>query len=203
MSQQLFKQDILFYQRFLKANGFYADILDGDWGPNTNAADKAFEEKYLQLKKEFGGFDLRSEGNIATLAPDVQELARAFMKRVLEAGHDVKIISGTRTYAQQNELFRQGRFGNAGPIVTKARGGFSNHNFGLAWDIGLFDGGQYITKDSKYKTIGALVNNRWDKLEWGGNWVNFKDYPHYEHSTIVGSVSAVRNLFELGNPYLL
>ena len=44
------------------------------------------------------------------------------MKKVLDAGINAKIISGTRTYAEQNNLFRQGRFGNPGPIVTKAKG---------------------------------------------------------------------------------
>jgi peptidoglycan L-alanyl-D-glutamate endopeptidase CwlK len=42
MSQQLFKEDVLFYQRFLKVNGFYNDTLDGIWGPNTDKADMEF-----------------------------------------------------------------------------------------------------------------------------------------------------------------
>ena len=42
MSYQFLKEDVLFYQRFLKANGFYPHRLDGSWGPKTNAADIAF-----------------------------------------------------------------------------------------------------------------------------------------------------------------
>ena len=43
MSFQLLTQDVLFYQRFLKSNGFYDDDLDGKWGPKTNKADADFQ----------------------------------------------------------------------------------------------------------------------------------------------------------------
>jgi len=115
---------------------------------------------------------------------------------------DVRIISGTRTYAEQDALFRKGRFGNPGPIVTKAKGGQSNHNFGLAWDIGLFEDGKYITKDKKYKDIAPLVLGVLLNLEWGGNWISFPDAPHYQHTALSTTVSGVRALFEQGKPYL-
>lgn len=35
MSLPHFKQDILFFQRFLKSNGFYPPKLDGIRGPKT------------------------------------------------------------------------------------------------------------------------------------------------------------------------
>ncbi|MEO8506247.1 MAG: hypothetical protein ABI593_01300 [Betaproteobacteria bacterium] len=38
----------------------------------------------------------------------------------------------------QDAPYRQGRLGNPGPRVTNARDGQSNHNFGIAWDIGIF-----------------------------------------------------------------
>ena len=89
--------------------------------------------------------------------------------------------SGTRTYAEQNTLFRQGRFGNKGPRVTNARGGQSNHNYGIAWDIGLFENGKYLTDSPLYKKAAEL--GRADGLEWGGDWTSFKDQPHYQLAT--------------------
>jgi D-alanyl-D-alanine carboxypeptidase. len=52
--------------------------------------------------------DSRTEANIATLLPEAQEWARAFMQRVLAAGIGARIISGTRTYEEQNDLYAMG-----------------------------------------------------------------------------------------------
>src|SRR3954452_13135889 len=137
MSYQLLKSDVLFYQRFLKSNGFYAGKLDGVWGSTTNKADTDFLAESESIAKQFGEFDKRSESNIITLIPKAQAEARRFLKITKEANKDVRIISGTRAYAEQDILYSQGRNGNPGPIVTKATGGQSNHNFGIAWDIGI------------------------------------------------------------------
>src|SRR5688572_8244426 len=77
-------------------------------------------------------FDERSERNLKTLLPPVQALARLFLRTVQPAmqrkGVVVRIISGTRTYAEQDALYAKGRT-RPGPKVTNAQGGFSNHNF--------------------------------------------------------------------------
>ncbi|HUQ94203.1 MAG TPA: M15 family metallopeptidase, partial [Bryobacteraceae bacterium] len=58
-------------------------------------------------------FDERTEKNIATLTPRTQLAARRFMEKAVAAmqpeGIDVRIISGTRTYAEQNALYAKGR----------------------------------------------------------------------------------------------
>jgi len=46
----------------------------------------------------------------------------------------LKLISGLRTYEEQDALYAQGRTA-PGPKVTNAPGGHSNHNFGLAFDM--------------------------------------------------------------------
>jgi RHS repeat-associated protein len=79
-------------------------------------------------------FDLRTEGNIATLLPFVQHLARQHVYQVRRIGLDMRIIDGSRTFAEQDALFAQG------PSVTRARGGESNHNFARAYDVGFFQG---------------------------------------------------------------
>ena len=121
--------------------------------------------------------DERSERTIATLLPQVQPLARALIESAAAIGIAIKIISGTRTFAEQDALYEQGRT-KAGRIVTNARGGYSNHNFGIAFDIGVFEGGRYLDESPAYKAVGALGIKL--GLEWGGNWKTIQDEPHFQ-----------------------
>ena len=121
--------------------------------------------------------DDRSEKTIATLLPEVQPYARALVNKAAGVGITIKVISGLRTYEEQNELFAQGR-DKPGRIVTKARGGYSNHNFGVAFDIGVFEGTKYLDESPKYKAVGALGTDL--GLEWGGNWKTIQDEPHFQ-----------------------
>lgn len=121
--------------------------------------------------------DARSEKCIATLHSAVQPYARALIERARSVGITIKIISGLRTYDEQNALFAQGRT-LPGAIVTNAKGGQSNHNFGIAFDIGIFEGGQYRGESPKYKVVGALGVEL--GLEWGGNWKTIRDEPHFQ-----------------------
>jgi len=201
MSSQAFKQDVLFYQRFLKSNGFYTGALDGGWGPKTAAADTAFTDKSNEIKDQGGVFDTVSENHILTLIPSAQIAAREFLSLAKASGKDIKILSGTRTYTEQNALYAKGRT-TTGPIVTKAKGGQSNHNFGLAWDIGIFENGNYIGSDKPYQSIPSIVLPQMPQLEWGGNWISIKDFPHYQIKSVSESVAIIRGLFEAGNPYV-
>ena len=92
----------------------------------------------------------------------------------------VKIICGTRTYAEQDALYAQGRTA-PGPIVTDASAGYSNHNFGIAFDIGIFNGGVYLADSPLYTKVGTL--GRAQGLEWGGEWIVFTDEPHFQLSS--------------------
>jgi peptidoglycan L-alanyl-D-glutamate endopeptidase CwlK len=124
--------------------------------------------------------DERSEKNIKTLNPKVQPLARRLIEEATAQGIHVKVICGIRTYDEQNALYAQGRT-KAGPIVTKAKGGYSNHNFATAFDIGIFsaDGKKYIDESSDYKRCGQIGESL--GLEWGGNWA-FQDEPHFQYN---------------------
>lgn len=116
--------------------------------------------------------DERSEKAIATLLPEVQPYARALVHRAADRGITIKIISGTRTYEEQDALYHQR------PPVTKARGGYSNHNFGIAFDVGVFSGAKYLAESPLYKVVGVLGTEL--GLEWGGNWKTFVDEPHFQ-----------------------
>ena len=95
---------------------------------------------------------------------------------------------GLRSWQQQDYLYSLGRtvknmdgyskdkpFGN---IVTKARGGDSWHNYGLAVDIVFKPAGAW-SWDPKlpWKKLGELAENQ--GLEWGGRW-KFVDLPHVQ-----------------------
>lgn len=199
MSQPLTREGVRFRQRFLSCCGFYTDLLDGLWGPNTEAAEQAFFGRCAAIAAAEGSFDPRTERNLLTLQCDAQQAARRSLRAIrqaMPAGTEARIISGTRTYPEQDALFRQGRFGNPGPRVTNARGGQSWHNFGLAWDIGLFRGGTYLQDDPLYEKAGD--HGKVDGVAWGGDWVGFKDRPHYQFGTAGETISAARRRFEAG-----
>jgi peptidoglycan L-alanyl-D-glutamate endopeptidase CwlK len=99
-----------------------------------------------------------------------------------------------RTFAEQNALFAQGRTrlfdanGKRLGVVTKARGGQSIHNYGLALDIVLIKDNRTASwedtidfdKDGTadwMEVVNILKSNGW---EWGGDWKSFKDRPHFE-----------------------
>ncbi len=65
-----------------------------------------------------------------------------------------------------------------GKKITNARGGYSNHNFGLAFDVGVFEGNKYLGDSPKYKAVGVLGMEL--GLEWGGNWKTIVDQPHFQ-----------------------
>jgi peptidoglycan L-alanyl-D-glutamate endopeptidase CwlK len=62
--------------------------------------------------------------------------------------------------------------------VTNTRGGQSNHNFDVAWDIGVFQNGQYLDESPAYSKVGEI--GRGLGLEWGGDWTSFTDQPHFQ-----------------------
>lgn len=121
--------------------------------------------------------DARSEENIELLLPEVKNYARALVHKANEVGITIKVISGLRTYAEQDALYAQGRT-KSGEIVTNAKGGYSNHNFAIAFDIGVFEGNKYLAESAKYKAVGAMGIDL--GLEWGGSWKTIIDQPHFQ-----------------------
>lgn len=121
--------------------------------------------------------DPNSEAKIALLLPEVRPYARALIEKAGLVGIEIRVISSLRTFAEQDALYAQGRT-KPGPIVTNARGGRSNHNFGIAFDVGVFEGGRYKGNSVKYKAVGAIGMDL--GLDWGGNWKSIKDEPHFQ-----------------------
>jgi peptidoglycan LD-endopeptidase CwlK len=196
-----YNSDPKFWQCFLESAGFYRGQLDGDFGEQSHAAADQFEAESQKIAQNMGFFDIRTEGNIQSLQLEAQRKARQFLtdvnQKLTKDGLTFKIISGTRTYEEQNDLFALGRT-KPGPIVTRARGGQSNHNFGVAWDIGIFQNGAYVPESDLYKEIGAI--GKANGLDWGGDWQSFPDEPHFQVIPETELVE-VRNAFEAGKTF--
>lgn len=147
--------------------------------------------------------DTRTAKNIESLHPNARDWAKAFLLAVdaadvLPPGHTVRIISGNRTWAEQDELYAQGRTKNPNlPTVTNARGGQSNHNFGIAFDVGVFKGEKYLGASPLYAALGPIGEGI--GLEWGGHWKSRIDQPHYQVKTGL-KPSDLRALMLRGKP---
>jgi peptidoglycan LD-endopeptidase CwlK len=199
MSAPLFTDDVKFLQRMLCAAGCYSGPADGLSTPTVDAAETRLEEISNRIASAHGTFDPRSERNIRSLHPKAQEAARQHLHALRSAGLDARIISGTRTYAEQDALFQIGRAtGDVRKHVTNAEAGHSNHNFGIAWDIGIFDNGKYLTDEAPYRKAATV---RPSGVEWGGDWKSFSDPPHYQLA-VGKKLAEVRECFESGKPYV-
>jgi peptidoglycan L-alanyl-D-glutamate endopeptidase CwlK len=98
-----------------------------------------------------------------------------------------------RTFSEQDVLYAQGRTklfdaaGNRLGVVTKAKGGQSIHNYGLAIDIVLIVEGNSASwdtvkdfdKDGKSDWMEVVSIFKAAGWSWGGDW-KFKDMPHFE-----------------------
>lgn len=97
-------------------------------------------------------------------------------------GLKIFLFEGYRSYERSDYLFAQGRT-RPGNIVTNARGGFSNHNFGLAVDL-VFDGddrdGIQWTWNGNYAKAAKIIKASNKLIEWAGDWKSFKETPHFQ-----------------------
>lgn len=141
---------------------------------------------WIQKEKEFRE-ELESRPLPSELHPIVKENRDKLISRAEEIGITIVITDGFRSISEQDRLYRQGRT-EPGNIVTYAKGGESYHNYGLAIDFALKSEDGEIIWDTERDDNG---NGRADWLEvaeigkrlgfeWGGDWRNFKDYPHLQ-----------------------
>jgi peptidoglycan L-alanyl-D-glutamate endopeptidase CwlK len=127
---------------------------------------------------------------IQTLHPSVRtemELIVNECNKALSSTSQVRITQALRTIKEQDALYAQGRTA-PGKVVTNAKGGTSNHNYGFAVDIVLIIDGKTASWDVK-KDWDKDGLSDWDECvkifakhgwTWGGNFVTFKDMPHFE-----------------------
>jgi peptidoglycan LD-endopeptidase CwlK len=126
----------------------------------------------------------KAEKKLSGVHPVVAEKARQLIKKAYAEGIPIIITQGLRTIEEQNRLYAQGRT-KPGKIVTNARGGYSYHNFGLAFDFCVCDvvKGNLVPNwkvDHRWLRVGQIGKSL--GLEWGGEWKRFKDYPHFQYT---------------------
>lgn len=143
------------------------------------AGDAALQDLDERTLYHIGGLDAKARDAF-------REFVRLAKATAATLGCDYVLISGNRSYAEQDALYAQGRT-KPGARVTNARAGYSNHNFGIAGDFGVFRGKAYL--DSSDPSMAAKVHKACSEhaaacgLAWGGTWSGFKDLPHYEVET--------------------
>ena len=149
---------------------------------------------------------------IQLLHPNLKEEALSIYKEIVDAltGKAICRFAYTlRTFAEQDALYAQGRT-KPGAIVTKAKGGQSYHNYGLAVDIvllldkdgnGTFETASWDGKtdfDGDHKSDWVEIVSIFKRYgwEWGGDW-RFKDDPHFQ-KTFGKSIAQLQSLYNTG-----
>ena len=166
-----------------------------NWGGTLNE----IHHKQLQEKSDFLGSihevfttgDDASDKRLQSLHPAIRMLVRDFIidANKLYDGDLIRISAGYRTCQEQDKLYAQGRTDDK-TIVTNAKGGYSIHNFGLAFDIvGIKDGKVDYSLD--WTSLSTLAKEK--GFDWGGDWKSIKDNPHFE-KTFDFRLKELRNL---------
>lgn len=99
----------------------------------------------------------------------------------------IRVVQGLRTIKEQDALYAIGRT-IPGKKVTNAKGGSSFHNYGLAIDVAFLVDGKEISWDVTKDWDGDKIADWLEVVqiflkagyEWGGNWKNIKDNPHFQ-----------------------
>ena len=179
--------------------------VDGVFGPES--ARKVLEHlARVELVAPVGEtptlLDARTVATIATLDAKAQPVFHEFALRAKATaatfGCDYVAISGNRSWEEQDALYARGRTALGG-IVTNAKGGQSNHNFGIAADFAVFYGKVYAdeTKPGLAAAVHAAcaVHARELGMDWGGDWKALKDTPHFELRTGL-TLAQKRNVYQ-------
>lgn len=132
-------------------------------------------------------WDKVTDKRISLLSQSIQSRVVAFINECEQSGFQLRITQGLRTIEEQNELYAQGRT-KKGKIVTNAKGGYSYHNYGLAFDVVVMKEGKPVWErlNAKIVEIAKKYN-----FEWGGDWKK-PDYPHFQESNI--NLNDLRNV---------
>ncbi len=186
--------------RFNRRNQFMQDAVNGNYtrpitgGGQTQQGTEGEgqQNEGQQTNLNTGAtWDSHTNRRIEGIHPSVKQYAYAFVNQIQsELGKTVRVTSGLRTYAEQDELYAKGRTAPGGK-VTNARGGQSYHNFGLAIDIVEIDGRQ-ANWNGPWEEFGRIGRSLgW---EWGGDWSGFVDKPHFQ-MTFGLSTAQLRQLY--------
>jgi peptidoglycan L-alanyl-D-glutamate endopeptidase CwlK len=133
------------------------------------------------------------------LRDEVQDLYKDICE-ALKGRAECRFTHTLRTFAEQDELYAIGRT-KKGKIVTRAKGGQSWHNYGMAIDIVLLVGGKAswdiktdFDEDGRsdwMEVVDIFKSYGW---EWGGDW-KFVDNPHFQ-KTLGRNIVELKKLWD-------
>ncbi len=116
-------------------------------------------------------FSAKSIGKLSGVHKDLQ---RVMLASIVDSPYDFGISEGLRTKERQQELFDSG----------KSQTMRSRHLTGHAVDIVLFIDGKANWDFEKYRLVAYHIKGKAKELNipivWGGDWISFKDGPHFE-----------------------
>ncbi len=136
----------------------------------------------------FAAMDKR--GKAKRLHPIFRERLVLLAEGLARRGMQALITDGLRTVAEQDALFAQGRT-KPGPKVTNARGGQSNHNYGLAVDMYPVIGGKVLVDVPRgasvelrrmFNAVQDAIGDEAERLGlfWGARFHGIRDTPHIQ-----------------------
>ena len=101
-------------------------------------------------------------------------MVKVMQEAIKESPLDFSITEGVRTLERQKELFEAG----------KSQTMNSRHLKGFAVDIAVLIDGKLNWDFPNYKLVADHIKKVAEKLDvpiqWGGDWISFKDGPHFE-----------------------
>lgn len=156
----------------------------------------------LMKPKNIKIWDSATAKKIEELHPKIREKVKMFIKSAESKGIKLRITSGYRSFEEQNELYAKGRT-KPGPIVTRAKGGQSSHNYALAFDVVPIVKDKADWNSPLWDKIGQLGKSF--GFNWGGDWKNFVDKPHFD-MLFNNTVAQLRNKHtnnEYDNGYII
>lgn len=143
---------------------------------------------FFKLSNPLGESKINHSDSMPTeLHPIVKERSDQLIQKAAEKGITVVITDGFRSAEDQDRLYEKGRT-SEGNIVTNAQGGESYHNYGLAIDFALKTPSENVVWDRQLDGNKNGIAD-WTEVvkmakalgfEWGGDWAQFKDYPHLQ-----------------------
>lgn len=125
-----------------------------------------------------------SQARLQEVMPTLAARITTLIEQLESEGIETRVVQALRTWAQQDALYAQGRTA-PGPEVTKAPGGYSYHNFGLAVDLVPSQFGP----DQPYNPDWNNTHSTWARMEQlgqalgldsGATWRSFPDAPHFQ-----------------------
>lgn len=136
-----------------------------------------------------------NKDHLLQLHPKFRAMVTELLLDAEAEGYVVGIHKAYRSVEAQDKLYAQGRT-TKGDIVTKAKGGLSWHNYGLAVDIVFKVKGKWSWDEKlPWVQLGAL--GKTCGLTWGGDWPQ-ADRPHFQYTKGLSSIREALRLYRQG-----